>query len=49
MTDGESNYNRLTQLQSVYRQINKDIPIFSLMFGSADKTQLEDIANRTKA
>ena len=49
MTDGESNYNRLTQLQSVYRQINKDIPIFSIMFGSADKTQLEDIANLTNA
>lgn len=49
MTDGESNYNRLTQLQSVYRQINKDIPIFSIMFGAADKTQLEDIANLTNA
>ena len=45
----ESNYNRLNQLQSVYKQINKDIPIFSIMFGDADKTQLEDIANLTNA
>ena len=49
MTDGESNYNRLNQLQSVYKQINKDIPIFSIMFGYADETQLEDIANLTNA
>ena len=49
MTDGESNYNRLNQLQLVYGQINKDIPIFSIMFGAADKTQLEDIANLTNA
>ena len=49
MTDGESNYNRLNQLQSVYKQINKDIPIFSIMFGSADETQLEDIATLTNA
>lgn len=49
MTDGESNYNRLNQLRASYRQINKDIPIFSIMFGSADKTQLEEIANLTNA
>ena len=49
MTDGESNYNRLDQLQRVYSQINKDIPIFSIMFGDADESQLEDIAQLTNA
>ena len=49
MTDGESNYNRLDLLQKAYTKINKDIPIFSIMFGDADETQLEDIANLTNA
>ena len=49
MTDGESNVNLLSQLSSTYRQTNKDIPIFSIMFGSADESQLDDIAKLTNA
>lgn len=49
MTDGASNYNYLDKLERVYKNINKDIPIFSIMFGSASQTQLQDIADLTNA
>lgn len=49
MTDGASNYNRLAQMSQKYRQIGKDIPIFSIMFGYAEEEQLQDIANVTNA
>lgn len=49
MTDGASNYNRLDELTKKYNQIGKDIPIFSIMLGSASQTQLQDIANLTNA
>lgn len=49
MSDGASNYNRMAQLQQTYRKIGKDIPIFSIMFGTASQTQLQDIADLTNA
>ena len=49
MTDGISNYNRISELRQVYNQLGKDIPIFSIMFGSAEEDQLKDIANLTNA
>lgn len=49
MSDGASNYNRMAQLQQTYRKIGKDIPVFSIMFGSASQTQLQDIADLTNA
>lgn len=49
MSDGASNYNRMTQLTDTYRKIGKDIPVFSIMFGSASESQLQDIANLTNA
>lgn len=49
MTDGESNYNRLNQLNNAYKEIGKDIPVFSIMFGLAEESQLEDIADITNA
>ncbi len=49
MSDGASNYNRMTQLTSIYRKMGKDIPVFSIMFGSASQTQLQDIASLTNA
>lgn len=49
MTDGASNYNRMTQLKATYRKIGKDIPIFSIMFGTASETQLKEIAQLTNA
>ena len=49
MTDGESNYYRIEELSNLYKQIGKDIPIFSIMFGSASEEQLNDIAKVTNA
>ena len=49
MTDGASNVNRLNRLSSEYKTIGKDIPIFSIMFGTASETQLKDIASLTNA
>ena len=41
--------NYLYQLSSLYKELNKDIPIFSIMFGDADESQLNDIARVTNA
>ena len=49
MTDGASNYDRMRELQNKYREIRKDIPVFSIMFGSASARQLNDIAKLTNA
>ena len=49
MSDGESNYNRMDQLKQTYSEIGKDIPVFSIMFGTASKSQLQDIADLTNA
>ena len=47
MTDGAANVGYFSDLQASYKKINKDIPIYSIMFGSADKYELEDIAKLT--
>lgn len=49
MSDGESNYNRMDQLKQTYSEMGKDIPVFSIMFGTASKSQLQDIADLTNA
>ena len=49
MTDGEANVGSLSELQVDYNTINKDIPIYSIMFGEAKEKQLIDIANLTHA
>lgn len=49
MTDGASNVGTISDLKTVYSRIGKDIPIYSIMFGSASSSQLEDIANLTNA
>ena len=49
MTDGESNVGTLNDLRNVYRSINKDIPIYSIMFGYASNRQLEEVAKLTNA
>lgn len=49
MTDGESNVGSISDLRSTYTSIGKDIPVYSIMFGSASSRQLEDIANLTNA
>lgn len=49
MTDGLGNEGSYTQLYSKYKQMKKEIPIYSIMFGSAEEQQLNEIANLTNA
>ena len=49
MTDGASNSGSLYQLQSKYKSIGKDIPIYSIMFGDASSYQLDGIAKLSNA
>lgn len=53
MTDGESdmdNQEKFFRLQKeLVRRIKKDIPVFSIMFGNANASQLNKIAQDTKA
>lgn len=49
MTDGESNRGNISDLSSVYKNLKRDIPIYSIMFGEAASYQLEDVAELTNA
>ena len=49
MTDGMSNYGSMQVLKSVYSNLKKEIPIYSIMFGEADSSQLANIASLTNA
>ena len=49
MTDGMSNYGSMQVLKSVYSNLEKEIPIYSIMFGSANSSQLNQIAELTNA
>ena len=49
MTDGLANVGTYVDLNNYYKSINSNIPIYSIMFGSADQRQLQDIANLTNA
>ena len=44
MTDGDGNVGRYSDLKNTYNEVNKDIPIYSIMFGSANEDQLEKMA-----
>ena len=43
MTDGRSNYN-YSNFEEVWNRYEEDIPIFSITFGDADPSQLEELA-----
>ncbi len=45
MTDGEGNIGTFKSLEATYRSINKDIPIYSITFGSASYDQLNKMAD----
>lgn len=47
MTDGEGNVGSYSELAQTYRNVKHQIPIYSIMFGSARETQLEKIAKLT--
>lgn len=49
MTDGHSNVGTYDELRSSYLKINKQIPIYSIMFGEAKERQLSEIAHLTNA
>ena len=48
MTDGQGNIGDFSELKSTYN-LTSQIPIYSIMFGSAEKSQLQQIANLTNA
>ncbi len=49
MTDGMSNVGSFRNFSKYYKYLNKDIPVYSIMFGDAYENELEDIANLTNA
>ena len=44
MTDGEGNVGTFSELEREYKIINREIPIYSITFGSADEYQLSKMA-----
>ena len=49
MTDGNANVGTFASLRAKYKTLNKDIPIYSITFGSANEFQLREIAELTNA
>lgn len=49
MTDGAVNVGTFYELQKYYNSINKEIPVYSITFGNAVESELEDIADLTNA
>lgn len=49
MTDGNANVGTFASLRSKYNTLKKDIPIYSITFGSANEYQLREIAKLTNA
>ncbi len=47
MTDGMANVGTYMSLQNKYRDINREIPIYSITFGNADEYELKQISNLT--
>ena len=49
MTDGLGNVGNYKNLEDTFKNLNKKIPIYSITFGSADESQLSEIALLTNA
>ena len=49
MTDGIINIGNYNELSSYYKKINKEIPVYSITFGSASEKELKRIAKLTNA
>lgn len=47
MTDGQSNMGNYNSFSNYYKRINKQIPIYSIMFGAAYEYELQNIADLT--
>ena len=48
LTDGQSG-GWFEDFRSVYESFDSEVPVFSIMFGDADETQLEELAVYTNA
>lgn len=48
LSDGASSYD-FDPFKKKYDDLGKDIPVFSIMFGDADETQLQELAEYTNA
>ena len=49
MTDGESGDINREEFIRHYRSLDADVPVFSIMFGNADSSQLDELAEITNA
>lgn len=49
MTDGESGDVNREDFIRLYRSLDADVPVFSIMFGNANSTQLDELAQITNA
>lgn len=49
MTDGVSNKGNFYDVKKLYTNMGRDIPVYSIMFGSASASQLDDIAKLSNA
>lgn len=49
MTDGLSMDDNKQQFEEKYRKNNLNVPVFSIMFGDSDSTQLEELAKLSNA
>ena len=48
MTDGRSNgWMEFGDFAAAYEEMGMDIPVFSIMFGDAEESQLEELARYT--
>lgn len=49
MTDGQSNVGEYSNLETEYKKLKMDIPIYSITFGDANEEQLDKIAELTNS
>lgn len=49
MTDGASKLSHQQDFEELYNELGLDVPVFSIMFGEADSSQLEELAHLTNA
>lgn len=49
MTDGEGNVGTYNDVYRTYRNLNSNVPIYSITFGRASEYQLEELANLSNA
>ena len=49
MTDGQINYGSINDLRTYYNSKNSNVPIYSIMFGQAVASELNDIADLSNA